>query len=129
MAASLETRAPYLDHRVVEFAWSLPLSLKLRDGQSKWLLRQVLYRHVPRTLIDRPKIGFGVPVGDWLRGPLRDWAESLLDADLLRRQGILRPEPVERRWKEHLSGRRQHDGPLWTVLMLQAWLRHHAAQV
>jgi asparagine synthase (glutamine-hydrolysing) len=127
MAASLETRAPFLDHRVVEFAWSLPQSLKLRDGHSKWLLREVLYRHVPRALIERPKSGFTVPLADWLRGPLRHWAEALLEPGLLRRQGYLRPEPISRCWQEHLTGKRRHDGPLWAVLMFQAWLEAHAA--
>lgn len=123
MAASLETRAPYLDHRVVEFAWRLPQSLKLRDGQTKWVLRQVLYRHVPSALIERPKAGFGVPVGKWLRGPLRDWAEGLFDRGLLLRQGYLRPDPIIRSWQQHLAGHQQNDPQLWTVLMFQAWLQ------
>lgn len=122
MAVSLETRVPLLDHRVAKFAWNLPASLKLRDGKSKWLLRQVLYRHVPERLIERPKMGFGVPIGNWLRGPLRPWAESLLEPSRLRREGMLNPDPIQRKWREHLSGRRNWQYQLWTVLMFEAWM-------
>lgn len=122
MAVSLETRAPFLDHRIVEFAQRLPLSLKIRNGSSKWILRQVLYKHVPRQLVDRPKMGFGVPIGDWLRGPLREWAESLLDERRLREEGYLSPEKVRACWKEHLSGQRNFQYRLWAVLMFQSWL-------
>ncbi|NDD46373.1 MAG: asparagine synthase, partial [Synechococcaceae bacterium WB9_4xB_025] len=123
MAASLETRAPFLDHRVAELAWQLPLSLKLRDGMGKWALRQLLDRHAPRALIDRPKAGFAIPIGPWLRGPLRSWAEDLLDPALIRRQGWLEPEPLQRLWREHLAGA-DHTPQLWTVLMWQAWCDH-----
>jgi len=121
MAVALEARVPLIDHRVVAFAWGLPQRLKIRDGQTKWLLRQVLYRHVPRTLIERPKMGFGVPIDSWLRGPLKDWAESLLTPSALKESG-LNPEPILTCWREHLSGRRNWQYQLWTILMLQAWM-------
>jgi asparagine synthase (glutamine-hydrolysing) len=125
MAVSLETRIPFLDHRIVEFAWRLPQSMKLRNGQSKWALRQVLYRHVPKELIERPKMGFGIPIDEWLRGPLRDWAESLLDASRLRNEGFLHPAPIREKWAEHLSGHRNWAYHLWDLLMFQSWNASH----
>ena len=126
MAASLETRAPFLDRDLVEFAWSLPMSTKLRDGKGKWILRKLLDRHVPRALIERPKMGFGIPLDQWLRGPLRDWAENLLSMDRLRDEGYFDPAIVRSFWHRHLRG--NSFGPrLWSILMFQAWLENAGA--
>jgi len=127
MAVGLESRVPFLDHRVIELSWRLPLTMKLRDGQTKWLLRQALCRYVPPGLVDRPKSGFAVPVHEWLRGPLRDWAEQLLDADRLRREGFYDPAPIRQKWADHLSGRHNRMPELWNILMFQAWLEHERA--
>lgn len=127
MSMSLETRVPFLDHRVVEFAWQLPQSMKLRDGLSKWALRQVLHRYVPKVLIERPKMGFGVPIGAWLRGPLREWCDSLLDPSRVRREGFFDPVQLQTKWQEHRSGRRNWQYQLWNVLMFQSWLEQQAS--
>jgi asparagine synthase (glutamine-hydrolysing) len=127
MGTSLEARAPFLDdHETVEFAWKLPLNLKIRNGQGKWILRQVLYRHVPREMIERPKMGFGVPIDSWLRGPLKEWSETLLDESRLKREGYFNPAPIRQKWQEHLSGARNWQYYLWDILMFQAWLETNA---
>ena len=122
MSVGLETRTPFLDHRVAALAWRMPLHMKIRAGTSKWALRQILYKHVPPALIDRPKAGFAIPVAHWLRGPLRTWAEQLIHPDRLKREGYLRPEPISELWHQHITGRYDHSSKLWTILMWQAWL-------
>jgi asparagine synthase (glutamine-hydrolysing) len=122
MANSLETRVPFLDHRVVEFASRLPMNMKIRDGETKWLLRQVLYQYVPKELIERPKAGFGIPLAEWLRGPLRNWVEPLIDEQRLLREGYFNVHYIRNLWNAHLSGARNHQALLWSILMFQVWL-------
>lgn len=129
MNVSLETRIPFLDHRVIDFAWRLPLTMKMRNGQGKWLLRQVLYKYVPKELIERPKTGFSVPIGMWLRGPLREWATALLEEKLLHAEGFFDPYPIRQKWQEHLSGRRNWHYYLWNILMFQAWLERNPSSL
>lgn len=127
MATSLEGRVPFLDdHHVIEFVWQLPLHMKMRSGQGKWILKQVLYQYVPQKIVERPKMGFGVPIDSWLRGPLRDWAENLLDANRLQRESYLNPAPIRKRWNEHLQKQKDWHYSLWYVLMFQDWLSHMA---
>ena len=124
MGVSLETRVPLLDHRVVDLAWKLPLHMKIRNGQGKWLLRELLYKHVPQKLVDRPKQGFGLPVASWLRGPLREWVEELIDESRLKKEGYFHPQPIRIAWNEHLKGKNRQN-QLWGVLMFQAWLEEN----
>jgi len=128
MATSLETRVPMLDHRVVEFAWSLPLKMRVRSGQGKWLMKELLSRYVPRALTDRPKTGFGIPIDSWLRGPLRSWAEDLLDESRLRTEGFFNHTPIRDKWHAHVDGGRNWAYWLWDVLMFQAWWRSQGSQ-
>jgi len=122
MAVSLETRIPFLDHRVAALAARIPVRMKIREGENKSILRRLLYKHAPRDLFDRPKAGFAVPVGTWMKGPLRAWAEDLLDPARMRAQGYLDADIVQRRWRAHLNGGQYTTQPMWSVLMFQAWL-------
>jgi len=125
MAVSLETRAPFLDHRVAEVAAAIPARMKIRGNQGKLILRKLLYRHVPAGLFDRPKAGFAIPVGEWVKGPLRPWAEDLLDPGQMASEGWFDPARVQSRWRQHLSGERDSSIAIWGLLMFQAWLREH----
>jgi len=122
MGVSLETRIPFLDYRVAELAWRLPLDTKINNGETKWPIRQVLYKYVPKVLIERTKAGFAIPVGQWIRGPLREWAADLLNEERIRREGYFNPELVQQLWQQHLSGKYDWTPRLWAILMFQAWL-------
>ena len=124
MGNSLEVRVPLLDHRLIEWAWKLPLSVKHRDNSMKWCLRQVLYKYVPRNLVDRPKAGFSAPIGQWLRGPLREWAEARISERALLDLGLFNPVPVRRVWEAHLAGKVDASSNLWSVILLQDWLQN-----
>ncbi len=126
MAVNLEVRVPLLDHRLVEFAWRLPFDMRLGQDGGKRLLRDVLHRHVPQALVSRPKMGFGVPIGRWLRGPVRDWAEALLDEHRLRREALFDPAPIRRMWDDIVTGRTEIQEPIWGILMFQAWHEMYA---
>ncbi|MBI3038293.1 asparagine synthase (glutamine-hydrolyzing) [bacterium] len=124
MGVSLEARTPFLDHRIVEFALKMPLSVKIRKMQGKWILRQILYKYVPQKLVERPKMGLGVPIGFWLRGPLRDWAETLLSERRIKEEGFFNVKPIRQKWLEHLSGEKNWQNSIWSILMFQAWLEN-----
>jgi len=121
MGTSLETRSPFLDPDVISLSMRLPMHMKIRDGEGKWALRQVLYKYVPKDIIDRPKEGFAIPVGLWLRGPLREWVEDLLSNNNLAKDGMFNSDVILKAWKEHLSGKKDWTNLLWTILMFQSW--------
>jgi len=126
MAVSLEGRVPFLDAGLFELAWRIPQHLKIKDGTRKWILRQVLYRHVPAALIERPKSGFGIPIDRWLRGPLREWAESLLEKPVLSRSGMLDGQMVRKAWRRYIRGSTDLEYHMWNVLMFQSWFEHES---
>ena len=128
MTHSLESRMPFLDHRVVEFAWSLPLEMKIAKGESKLVLRRVLEKHVPRALYERPKTGFGIPLAEWLRGPLQQWAEDLLTPESLKTSGLFNVSEVRKQWADHLNHSRNGQYSLWNILMFQAWYQNSVSE-
>jgi asparagine synthase (glutamine-hydrolysing) len=125
MASSLETRVPFLDHKLIEYVWKIPHSLKFRNGQGKWILRKILNQYVPENLTKRSKMGFGIPIDTWLRGPLRDWAENLLNEKRLKEEGFFNPKLIRDKWEDHLSDKRNWQSDLWDILMFQAWIDVH----
>ena len=126
MSNSLETRIPFLDHRVVEHAWRMPFKMKIRNNNGKWALRQILYKYVPSDLIDRPKSGFAIPIGEWLRGPLKEWAEDLIEENKIIKQGFLNHKNVRKIWESHISGNADYTARIWSILMFQSWLEHNS---
>ena len=122
MASSLEIRIPFLDHKLIEYVWKISHSHKFKKGQGKWILKKILSKYVPNNLTERPKMGFGIPVDSWLCGPLKDWAENLLDQTRLQQEGYFETKLIREKWKEHLSGKRNWQYDLWSILMFQAWL-------
>lgn len=126
MASSIETRAPFLDHKLIEYVWKIPHRFKNKNGQGKWILKEILKQYVPKDLTERPKMGFGVPIGTWLRGPLKDWAENLLDEKTMQEEGFLNSKLVKKKWEEHISGIRNWQYDLWDVLMFQAWIKEQS---
>ena len=122
MASSLESRMPFLDHKLIEYAWKIPHSLKYKNGEGKWILKQILKNYVPKDLTERPKKGFGIPLDTWLRGPLKDWAENLLNEKRLSQEGYFNPKLIRDKWKEHLSNKKNWQYDLWNILMFQAWI-------
>jgi asparagine synthase (glutamine-hydrolysing) len=126
MATSLETRVPFLDHRVASLSWRLPMSMKIRGNEGKWALRKILYKYVPKNLIERPKSGFSIPLDRWLRGPLREWAEELLDESRIEEEGYFHAKPIREYWNQHLSGTNDWGSKLWVILMFQSWLKENS---
>ena len=124
MAVSLETRVPFLDHRVIDFSMKLPFEYKIRNGQGKWILRELLHKYLPKNLIDRPKMGFGVPLSEWLRGPLKEWLYDLLNEDQIKREGIFDHKPIKEKLNEHFAGKGNWENELWNITMFQAWLSY-----
>ena len=122
MATSLETRTPFLDHKLINYVWKIPQSLKFRDGNGKWILKKILNQYVPKNLTERPKMGFGIPIDKWLRGPLRDWAENLLSEKRLQHEGYFNHDLIRNKWLEHLSGKKNWQSDLWDILMFQSWI-------
>ena len=122
MSVGLELRVPMLNHHLVEFAWNLPQHMKINNQNGKWILKQLLYKHLPPNLIERPKMGFSLPIGEWLRGPLKDWAEALLDENRLIQEGFFNAKPIREKWIKHCLGENDFEHQLWNVIMFQAWL-------
>jgi asparagine synthase (glutamine-hydrolysing) len=126
MASSIETRSPFLDHKLIEYTWKIPHRLKNKNSQGKWILKEILKKYIPKNLTERPKMGFGVPIGIWLRGSLKDWAENLLDEKKMQEEGFLNSNLIRKKWEEHISGKKNWQYDLWDVLMFQAWIKEQS---